>query len=366
MRTSVAGPRERPQSRVLAQPPDTVGYYRRMRILESSESTPSAELEAKVHQHHRGLTAVMLRRRGRQPFKSLQLEGKDGSSVAHREAPKDTPEAIARAAWEALTEHASRNGAASYEVELLFASAEKGPPPKAVVVPLAVGEEYNELGGGTDPSVVVELAMRLAGFSMLSLRGLLNELPAIGAATAANMVELRKLGEQMLQAMSTAASGSDKLAMARLEAEQQKERLAFAREFVGPGLAAIREALGQSSIATLREAAKPNAPGVVVDERIAKLQAEVVETGRTFARGITDSLREQLAAVLGKPMGERLAKLRDATSHTDVLELAADVIDSGPKALPAFQLLSNEQISQLEAVRELSKQLREASKGPAT
>jgi hypothetical protein len=39
-----------------------------MQILDSEENAPAVELAAKVAQHHRGLTSVILRRRGRSAF----------------------------------------------------------------------------------------------------------------------------------------------------------------------------------------------------------------------------------------------------------------------------------------------------------
>ncbi len=347
-----------------------------MRSIDASENAPSAELEAKVHQHHRGLTSVLLRRRGRSAFRSLQLEGKDGSSVGHREPPADKPADIAAAAWAALAEHAARVGSGAYEVELVFASADKGPPPKTIVVPLAVGEDSQDLGQGTDPAVIVDQAMRLAGFSIGSLRNLLAELPGIAAQTVANMSELRKLGESMLEAIRNAGASSDRVAVAKLEAESSRERMAFAREFVTPGMAAIRDALGGPSSRELRNAAAkaavapssadaPKTAATAANDAVAKLQADIVDTGRKLAKSLTDSKLSQLAMILGPDLANRLAALRgEATTHADVLLIAADIVDAGPeRAIGALQLLDNDQAEQLDQIQDLSAKLNAAGGG---
>lgn len=341
-----------------------------MRVIDSTENSPSAELEAKIHQCHRGLTAVMLRRRGRAAFKSIQLEGKDGSSVGHREPPTDKPADIASKAWEALTEHASRTGSGSYEVELVFATGEKGPAPKAVIIPLAVGEDTPDLGNGTDPGVIVDLALRLCNFTMVSLRGVLNELPNMAAATTANMVELRKLGEAMLESIRTASSSSDAVEIAKLEAKANADRIAFAREFMGPGMSMLKDAMvGGGGSSSLRAAAATKAissSAEPVDERVAKLQADVVEAGRIFARSLTDSQLVQIAHVIGEPLVERVKKMRDASTHSDVLLVIADIVDLGKeRVLPLLALLTNEQGECVDKLQTLSDELKKPTTKPA-
>jgi hypothetical protein len=335
-----------------------------MRELDATENAPAAELEAKIHQHHRGLTSVLLRRRGRQAFKALHLEGKDGSSVGHREPPVDKPGDVAAAAWRHLAEHATRSGPGTYEVELSFAAHEKGPAPRPIVVTLAVGDEYQDLGQGADPAVVVELCMRLSGFCVSSMQAMLGKLPEVAAETTANLRELRKLGAKMFDTMQQAANASDKVAVARIEADASKERLAFARTFVEPGMAAIRDALGGAASSTLRDAAASKAPAASAptaeQQHVAKLQADAVSEGRALAASLTESQLQQLAHVIGEELCKRLDGLRgESTSHADVFNVAADISELGPDRLMAvLKLLQEEQMQRIDRVRDIAAELK--------
>jgi hypothetical protein len=95
-----------------------------------------------------------------------------------------------------------------------------------------------------------------------------------------------------------------------------------------------------------------------IDERIAKLQLECIEVGKRFGRSLTESQFTQLAVITGAPLVERMRKLRDVTTHSEVLVLVADVVDLGAeRAMGALALMTNEQGEDLDKIQELSKQL---------
>jgi hypothetical protein len=325
-----------------------------MRIIDSDTLSPSAELEARIGQHHRGLTCLMLRRKGRQAFSSVQLEGPDGSSVGGKETPKDKPADVSRAVWEQVTAHAARVGAGSYQVELVFAAGERGPAPKPVVVELAVGEDGEECGHGTDPSVVVDLCLRVATFMAGTLRQFFEVLPKIASETTLNMAEVRKLNESTAERLRAMSDVSDRVTLARIEAEASNKRVELAREFIGPGLKALGMNAPMESTMRTAAAVKP-APASSTDaEREVNADLErVVTLGAKLSSSLTDSQLANIRVLLGDELTDRLASLRTNTEAAAVLNLVADTLALGrERGMGLLAQLSNEQVTTLEAIHE--------------
>lgn len=342
-----------------------------MRAIDTTEDSPSTDLEASIHQHHKGLTVVAVRRRGRSPFCSLQLEGKDGAPVGHREPPSDAPPVIAREVWERCSIHSLQNGPGTYEVELRFAGGERGAAPKPIVVTIPVGADAVDLGNGPDPKVIVDQALVLTNFCVKTLGAFMEQLPAIAKGTTDNLTALQTIGTDLLTAMRENSAGSAQVELARIQARTDADRHALANKYLEPAVEVLKRTLGIAppTAAKLRDvattpAAKPTATTTTTTttptttpttSKLDDALTDALNTGRQLAASLTDGQMVELEQVYGIAWSSKARSLATGTEPGAVFNLLADMVDAGDEAANrGLALLTNEQTTLLLRIKALA------------